>query len=111
MSRLRVIVSKIESMNIFGSVYELVAKVPKGKVTTYGALSKIVGVDPRVIGYALHSNKDPENIPCHRVIKSDGKVAVGFAFGGPQVQQKMLEKEGINFIKGKVDLKRFGFFL
>lgn len=98
-------------MNIYDNVYELVAKIPKGKVTTYGALSKIVGVDPRVIGYALHANIDPENIPCHRVIKANGKVAAGFAFGGPHVQQKMLEEEGVSFEKGKVDLLRFGFFI
>lgn len=98
-------------MNIFNHVYELVAKVPKGKVTTYEALAKLVSADPRIIGFALHSNKDPENIPCHRVIKTNGKVAAGFAFGGPHMQKEMLEKEGIDFEKGKVDLTRFGFFI
>lgn len=98
-------------MNSFDKVYELVSKIPKGKVTTYGALSKIVGIDPRVVGFALHANTDPKNIPCHRVINSKGKISAGFAFGGPGKQQEILEKEGINFKNGKVDLTRFGFFV
>lgn len=99
-------------MNNFDKVYDLVAKVPKGKVTTYGALSKLVGVDPRVIGFALHQNKDPKNIPCHRVINSKGMISSGYAFGGPNIQKQMLETEGIVFDKkGKVDLKSFGVFI
>lgn len=99
-------------MKTFEKILDLVAKVPKGKVTTYGALAKIAGVDPRVVGFALHSNKDPKNIPCHRVIKSDGTVAKGYAFGGPHIQREMLEKEGIKFGKNEqADLERFGFFI
>ncbi len=97
--------------NTFDKVYELVAKVPYGKVTTYGALAKIVGVDPRVIGFALHANSDPKHIPCHRVINSKGEISKGYAFGGPGIQQQMLEQEGVNFQNSKVDLRRFGFFL
>ncbi len=98
-------------MNKFDKIYSLVSKVPKGKVTTYGALAKLVGVDPRVIGFALHSNKDPKNVPCHRVIKSNGQIAKGYAFGGPHIQKEMLEKEGIVFNKEEVDLLKFGFFV
>lgn len=99
-------------MKTFEKILDLVAKVPKGKVTTYGALAKIAGVDPRVVGFALHSNKDPKNIPCHRVIKSDGTVAKGYAFGGSHIQREMLEKEGIKFGKNEqTDLARFGVFI
>ncbi|MBI3984819.1 MAG: MGMT family protein [Candidatus Levybacteria bacterium] len=99
-------------MNTFESIYDIVAKIPKGKVTTYGAISKLLSIDPRVVGFALHANKDPENIPCHRVINSKGKISAGFAFGGPDIQQQMLEKEGVEFDKGKgVDLNKFGYFL
>ncbi|OGH03087.1 MAG: cysteine methyltransferase [Candidatus Levybacteria bacterium RIFCSPHIGHO2_01_FULL_37_17] len=98
-------------MNTFDKILDLVAKVPKGKVTTYGALSKIVGVDPRIVGFALNSNKTPDKIPCHRVIKANGKIAEGYAFGGPHVQKDMLENEGIKFNEEKVDLSRFGVFI
>lgn len=96
-------------MKTFDKVYDLVALIPKGKVTTYGAIAKIVSLDPRVIGYALHANKNPEKIPCHRVINSKGKISSGFAFGGPDMQKKMLINEGVNFNKrNEVDLKKFG---
>lgn len=97
-------------MKVFEEVYDLVAKIPKGKVTTYGRIAKIVGINPRVVGYALHSNEDPRNVPCHRVINSKGEISEGYAFGGPKIQQSMLEKEGIKFQNGKTDLKKFGYF-
>ncbi|MBI2420771.1 MAG: MGMT family protein [Candidatus Levybacteria bacterium] len=82
----------------------------RGKVTTYGSISRIVGVDPRIVGYALNKNKDPKNIPCHRVINSKGMISSGYAFGGPNTQRQMLEKEGIKFNqKGTVDLKKYSY--
>jgi methylated-DNA-protein-cysteine methyltransferase-like protein len=98
-------------MTTFEKIYDLVASIPKGKVTTYGALSKIAGVNPRVIGYALHANTDPTNVPCHRVINSKGMISSGYAFGGPDIQKQMLETEGVIFNNEKVDLKKFGFFV
>ena len=99
-------------MKSFDRIYELVANIPKGKVTTYGALAKIVGVSPRVIGFALHQNKDPKNIPCHRVINSKEKISSGYAFGGPNIQKEMLEDEGVKFdTKEAVDLIKFGYFI
>ncbi len=99
-------------MNTFDKVYKIVSSIPKGKVTTYGAISKAVGIDPRVIGYALHANKNPKDVPCHRVINSKGMVSSGYAFGGLDTQAKLLIKEGIKFDKnGKIDLEKFGYFL
>lgn len=98
-------------MKTFEQVYDLVALIPKGKVTTYGTISKLVNLDPRVVGYALHANKNPETIPCHRVINSKGKISSGYAFGGPGLQRKMLENEGVKFDKNEaVNLKEFGVF-
>ena len=99
-------------MNTFDKVYKLVSAVPKGKVTTYSTLAGFIGVDPRVIGFALHANKDTDNVPCHRVINSKGRISEGFAFGGPNVQKKMLENEGVRFEKNEtVNLKEYGYFL
>lgn len=99
-------------MATFKKIYGLVTSIPKGKVTTYGVLAKLANTNPRVVGYALHENKDPKHIPCHRVINSKGEISSGYAFGGPRVQREMLEEEGIIFNKnGGVDLKRFGYLI
>ena len=98
-------------MNTFDKIYDLVSLIPKGKVATYGAIAKEAMTNPKVVGYALHSNKDTKNIPCHRVINSKGEISSGYAFGGPNVQKEMLEKEGVLFNKNKVDLQTFGYFI
>ncbi len=82
---------------MYDKVYELVRKIPKGKVTTYGAIAKKLSMSPRVVGCALHLNPDSNLIPCHRVVNRDGRVAPGFAFGGKEEQKKRLKEEGVNF--------------
>jgi O-6-methylguanine DNA methyltransferase len=90
------------------SVYKVVSRIPKGKVTTYGTIAIAVGMkSPRTVGNILHKNKDPETIPCHRVINQLGKVAKSYAFGGEEVQRKRLEREGVIFKEGKIDLHEF----
>ncbi len=83
--------------SIFGKVWAEVRKIPKGKVTTYGTIGKKLGMSPRVVGYALHGNPDGSLTPCHRVVNRDGRVAPGYAFGGPGIQKEKLEKEGVKF--------------
>jgi methylated-DNA-protein-cysteine methyltransferase-like protein len=92
-------------------VYEMVKRIPKGKVSTYGMIAKSIGlkkVNPRYVGYLLHNNPDSKLIPCHRVVDRNGKVAEKYAFGGWKVQKEKLIHEGVNFIGLKrVDLKRY----
>lgn len=86
-------------MNTFERIYEVVKKIPEGKVATYGQVATAAG-NPRwsqVVGYALHSNPRPGEIPCHRVVRKDGRVAESFAFGGEGVQRMLLEGEGVLF--------------
>src|SRR5262245_26557298 len=95
-------------MTAFEKVYELVRKVPKGKVTTYGALAKKLNMTPRVVGFALHANPDGAKTPCHRVVNFKGRVAPGYAFGGHGEQKKLLEKEGVRFLdEVHVELKSY----
>lgn len=90
-------------MSTFEMVYQVVAKIPRGKVITYGGIAKAIGINnPRVVGFALHSNKNPNEIPCHRVVNIKGEVAPGFAFGGRDIQRKLLEAEGVKFENGRV---------
>lgn len=81
----------------YEKVYTLVRKIPKGKVTTYGAIGKKLHMSPRVIGQALHANPYEGDVPCHRVVNRDGRVAPNFAFGGKHIQRKLLEAEGVKF--------------
>ncbi len=95
--------------NLFERVYEIVKKIPKGKVMTYGQVAKLIGTkDVRKIGFALHANKSSE-VPCHRVVNKEGKLAANFAFNGAEEQQRRLESEGIKFEKDLyVDLTKYG---
>ena len=76
-------------------VYEIVKRIPAGKTLSYKEIAIKLGNKnlARAVGNALHKNPDPKNIPCHRVIKSNGKLASGYAFGGRKVQKKLLASE------------------
>lgn len=96
-------------MNSFRKIYEIVKEIPAGKVATYGQIAQMAGNHrwARVVGYALHANPEPSVIPCHRVVNRNGEVCEGFAFGGADVQRKLLESEGITFTDdGKIDFKK-----
>lgn len=90
-------------------IYEAVKKIPYGRVATYSQIARIAGNSrmSRAVGNALHKNPDPDNIPCFRVVDSKGSLAGGFAFGGSEVQAKLLEAEGVKLTKGKVDLSKY----
>ena len=97
------------SNGYFEKVYEVVKRSPKGKVLTYGAVALLTGYPRRAkfVGYALHVNPQPGVIPCHRVVNRYGETTPAFAFGGEDVQRKLLEEEGVRFTEGKVDLDRY----
>ncbi|HJY98347.1 MAG TPA: MGMT family protein [Patescibacteria group bacterium] len=84
--------------DFFSRVYEIVKRIPKGEVMTYGQIAEIMGTrDSRRVGHALHANPDPA-VPCHRVVNKDGRLAPGYAFGGPGEQRRKLLAEGVEFI-------------
>ena len=93
----------------FERIYDVVKQIPYGKVATYGQVATLAGNKKwsRVVGYALHANPDPENIPCFRVVNRLGEVSKAFAFGGENRQIELLEAEGIEFVDGKVDLEKY----
>lgn len=96
----------------FECVYELVKKIPCGKVTTYGIIAKTLGHPKasKYVGYALHANSKFGEIPCHRVVDRNGKLSASFVFGGKEIQKNLLEREGVEVSKDfKVDLERFLF--
>lgn len=92
----------------FELIYDVVRKIPRGCVATYGQVAALAG-NPRwsrVVGYALHVNPEPGVIPCHRVVNRLGETSSAFAFGGEDMQKTLLEEEGIEFdSSGRVNLK------
>lgn len=91
-------------------IYEAVKKIPKGKVATYGQIAQMAGDRKmaRAVGNALHHNPDPEHIPCYRVVNAKGELAGAFAFGGADIQKNLLEADGIEVMRNKVDLDKYG---
>lgn len=90
-------------------VYEIVRRIPRGRVMTYGQIAALLGegYTPRTVGYAMHA-ADAENVPWQRVINSQGKCSTGRLTIPINLQQEMLEQEGIVFDeKGRCDLKKY----
>lgn len=89
-------------MNLDKKIYKKLLEVPKGKITTYGELAKAVGLKngQRAVGKIMNKNPYPVIIPCHRVVKSDGKIG-GYAYGA-EIKSDMLTREGILIKNGKI---------
>lgn len=93
-------------------VYKIVCQIPVGKVMTYGQIALILGegYTPRTVGYAMHA-AETENVPWQRVINSQGKCSTGRITIPVNLQQEMLEAEGIEFSgKGGCDLSMYQWF-
>lgn len=89
-----------QSLTVFDKIYEVVKRIPKGRVATYGQIALVAG-NPRwarVVGYALHCNPDPQSIPCYRVVNREGRVSSAFAFGGENIQVQLLKNDGVGFV-------------
>lgn len=100
------------SDSFFERAYELTRQIPEGRVASYGQLARLMG-EPRkarFVGFAMHASPGVAGgVPCHRVVFADGRLAPGFAFGGPDEQRRMLEREGVGFLgDGRVDMERYG---
>ena len=110
MKNIKIEIVQVIHLTTFEKIYEVVKNIPKGKVATYGQVAMLSG-NPRwsrVVGYALHVNPQPGVIPCHRVVNRFGETSKAFAFGGEDIQRKLLEEEGIVFGKdGKIDLTKY----
>ena len=87
------------SEGFFERVYEVVEQIPEGMVASYGQVALLAGRprSARYVGYALHGNPRPGEIPCHRVVFADGRICEGVAFGGPDAQRELLMGEGVTF--------------
>ena len=90
-------------------IYVLVAQIPFGSVTTYGAIAKAIGQPraARMVGWAVSAPPPELQLPCHRVVNRIGFLSGGLHFGHPDVMRDALQAEGVQFIDDyQVDLKR-----
>ena len=94
----------VRGMNFNQKVWAMTARVPRGKVCTYGDIAKALGTKAyRAVGNALNRNPYAPGVPCHRVVGSNGSLT-GFA-GGIAKKQRLLTEEGVRCRKGRVDVR------
>ncbi|PZO22303.1 MAG: methyltransferase [Leptolyngbya foveolarum] len=97
-------------MSCYPKIYDVVKLIPYGQVATYGQVADLAGLigKPRVVGYALFRVTSTADIPWHRVINAKGEVSrSSLRDGNDDLQQLLLQKEGIIFVNGKLNLTQY----
>ncbi len=102
-----------QSVSLYQRFYEVVRRIPPGRVATYGQVARLAGYPgyARQVGYALFRLQgQATDIPWHRVINAQGRISYSpFRLGYDDLQKVLLEAEGIPFdVAGRVDLQQFG---
>ena len=84
--------------DFFDRVYAVVARIPYGKVTTYGHIAEACGIKSaaRTVGWALNGAKET-GLPCHRVVNRYGALSGKMHFGDPDIMEDLLRSEGVEF--------------
>ncbi len=100
----------VKEDNFFERVYQIVKQIPYGKITTYGAIAKVLGSpqSARMVGWALNASHGNTDIPAHRVVNRSGLLTGKHHFQGKNLMQQLLENEGIIIVDNKiVDMQRY----
>ena len=94
-----------KTKDFFDQVYQVVRLIPKGRVTSYGAIANYLGAksSSRVVGYAMNaSHSQKEKVPAHRVLNRNGQLTGKHHFPTPFLMQELLEKDGVQIIDDRV---------
>ena len=85
--------------DFYHRVYDVVRRIPVGRVTTYGAIAQHLGLrsSARLVGHALNAVGDDMEIPCHRVVNRNGELTGKRFFATPTLMRELLESEGVRF--------------
>lgn len=83
--------------SFFEKVYQVVQKIPLGRVTSYGAIARYLGApgSARMVGWAMNASHNRDDVPAHRVVNRTGLLTGKHHFGGQHIMQQLLENEGI----------------
>lgn len=83
--------------NFFERVYAIARQIPYGRVTSYGAIAKVLGTarSARMVGWAMNASHNLEDIPAHRVVNRKGLLTGKLHFDGTNLMQQLLENEGV----------------
>jgi methylated-DNA-protein-cysteine methyltransferase-like protein len=92
------------SDNFFERVYAVARRIPCGKVTSYGAIAKVLGSarSARMVGWAMNAAHNLEDVPAHRVVNRKGLLTGKHHFDGTNLMQQLLESEGIVVIDNQI---------
>lgn len=90
--------------NFFERVYEVVQKIPSGRVTSFGAIARYLGSagSARMVGWALNNSHNLDSVPAQRVVNRNGMLTGKHHFGGTSAMQQLLESEGIKVKENQV---------
>lgn len=98
------------STNFFDDVLDVVRLIPRGRVTTYGAIARYLGAakSSRMVGYALNAAIQHDDVPAHRVVNRIGLLTGRLHFANPNLMKELLEAEGLTIIDNQVkQMERF----
>lgn len=91
--------------SFFEQVFDVVRLIPKGRVTSYGAIAAALGtkLSARMVGWAMNaSHVTKPKVPAHRVVNRNGLLTGKMHFSYPEQMQELLQKEGVNVVDDKV---------
>jgi methylated-DNA-protein-cysteine methyltransferase-like protein len=97
--------NKTDQESFFEKVYDVVCQVPKGRVTTYGAIARFIGSpgSSRMVGWAMNASHSYHKlVPAQRVVNRNGMLTGKHHFGSPHLMQQLLENEGIKVDEDKI---------
>lgn len=94
----------MELKSAFLFTFDIVKQIPKGRVTTYGAIAQCIGegCTARMVGWAMNASHQQKDIPAHRVVNREGRLTGAAHFETPNTMQQLLEQEGIEVNNGKI---------
>ncbi len=98
-------IEKKDKIDLYDAIYNIVRCIPKGRVSSYGAIAKAIGMKSgaRIVGYAMNlSHHVKPSVPAHRVVNSTGLLTGKHHFNPPERMQQLLEKEGVTVFNDKV---------